>query len=168
MSITWDPTINAGHVLTALGFLFTGGALIVSARSLRRTAMVQRGEFLLELTERYFKDDAVRAFYYQVDWGSWTFSDAAFPHSEAERLLDRLLYSFDEIGQVLRIGAITRDEAGVFAFQASRVLRNDEVAAYLAMLDKDYRAEGLDRAHAGARYLVESVAPTMGVSRRAA
>jgi hypothetical protein len=157
--LDWDPRVNLGHLLTALGFLFTGVSVLFAGWGLKRSATTQRADFLLKMTERYFEDDDVRALYYQVDWGTWTFDFAGLPRSENERLLDRLLYSFDEIGQLLRMGVLDKQQAGLFAFQASRVLRNAEVRKYLALLDRDYRAEGLGEAHADARYLLTTVIP---------
>ena len=55
------------------------------------------------------------------------------------------------------MGVLDRQQASLFAFQASRVLRNKEVQNYLALLDSDYQAEGLEGAHADARYLLTTV-----------
>ncbi len=157
--LTWDPQFNLGHLLTAFGFLFTGASVLFAGWGLRRNATIQRADFLLKMTERYFKDDGVRTLYYRVDWRDWTLDSAGLPRSENARLLDRLLYMFDEIGQLLRMGVLDKQQASLFAFQASRVLRNKEVQKYLALLDRDYQAEDLEQAHADARYLLATVIP---------
>jgi hypothetical protein len=155
----WDPKIDLGNVLTGIGFLFTFATLLFAGLTLRKTARVQRAEYLLKLTERYFKNREVRAFYYALDWNTWTFDSNQLPLGKEERLLDALLYSFDEIGQVLRLGVLDKDQARIFAFQASRVLGNKQVKKYLSMLDADYKKEGLGNAHPDARYLVSEVIP---------
>ncbi|HEU0054366.1 MAG TPA: hypothetical protein VFQ39_14360, partial [Longimicrobium sp.] len=74
------------------------------------------------------------------------------------RWLDQLIYTFDLIGQVLRMKAVTANEVQIFAFQASRVLRNSEVRKYLEWLDREYERENRPTpAHADARYLAAAV-----------
>jgi hypothetical protein len=153
----WSPKVDLGNVLTALGFLFTAATVLFAAMTLRKTVRVQRAEYLLKLTERYFKNEEVRKFYYSVDWNKWAFDMGQFTSSDEERWLDSLLYSFDEVGHVLRLGVLDESQARLFAFQASRVFGNEQVQKYLRVLDADYRDEGLNEAHSDARYLVSRV-----------
>ena len=157
----WNPKIDLGNILSGIGFLLTFVTVLFAGLTLRKTVRVQRADFLLKLTERYFKSEEVRDFYYQLDWDKWTFSPDKFTSSKEERLLDTLLYSFDEIGQVLRLGVLDETQARIFAFQASRVLGNKEVQKYLQMLDNDYKAEGLSQSHPDARYLVKRLIPEL-------
>jgi hypothetical protein len=155
----WSPKVDLGNILSGIGFLLTFVTVFFAGLALRKTARVQRADFLLKLTERYFKSEEVRDFYYQLDWDKWSFSPDQFISSKEERLLDTLLYSFDEIGQVLRLGVLDEAQGRIFAFQASRVLGNEQVQNYLRMLDNDYRNEGLSEAHPDARYLVKRLIP---------
>ena len=155
----WDPKVSLGNIITGIISLLTFGSFLFAGLTLLKTVRVQRADFLLKLTERYFKSEEVRAFYYRVDWDQWVFDAKGFQSSEEERLLDTLLYSFDEIGQVLRLGVLDDNQARIFAFQAARVLRNQQVQKYLETLDSDYRSEGLKEAHSDARYLVRKLIP---------
>jgi hypothetical protein len=159
MPFEWSPKVDLGNILSGIGFLLTFATVLFAGLTLRKTVRVQRADFLLKLTERYFKSEEVRDFYYQLDWDQWRFSPDQFIASKEERLLDSLLYSFDEIGQVLRLGVLDETQARIFAFQASRVLDNEEVQKYLRMLDADYKGEGLNEAHPDARYLVSRLIP---------
>jgi hypothetical protein len=153
--LQWDPEFNLGNVLTALGLFFTGATVLFAGIGLQRSVRTQRAEFLLKLTQRYFEDNEVRRLYYQVDWETQPLNLGG--GSDDERRLDRLLYLYDEIGEVLRLRVLNKEQASVFAFQAVRVLRNSYVRDYMKMVDGDYRAEGLIQSHAGARYLVTSI-----------
>jgi hypothetical protein len=164
MPFEWSPKVDLGNILSGIGFLLTFVTVLFAGLALRKTVRVQRADFLLKLTERYFKSEEVRDFYYQLDWDKWSFSLDQFIASKEERLLDSLLYSFDEIGQVLRLGVLDKTQARIFAFQASRVLGNEEVQKYLRILDADYRDEGLSGAHPDARYLVSRLIPERRVS----
>src|SRR3954470_23553474 len=143
-TLQWDPKIDLGNILTAAGFILTAATVLFAAITLRSSVRVRRAEYLLKLTERYFKDADVRKFYYKVDWGNWQLEGTIGSGSDEERWLDSLLYSFDEIGHVLRLGVLNENDARLFAFQASRVLQNEHVSSYLKMLDDDYRKEGLN------------------------
>jgi hypothetical protein len=162
--IEWNPKVDLGNILTGIGFLLTFVTVLFAWFTLRKTVRVQRADFLLKLTERYFKSEEVREFYYRLDWDDWTLSPDQFTSSKEERLLDSLLYSFDEIGQVLRLGVLDENQARIFAFQASRVLGNEQVQEYLRRLDTDYRSEGLSLAHPDARYLVNRLIPERRIS----
>jgi hypothetical protein len=156
-TLQWDPKVDLGNILTAAGFILTAATVLFAAITLRASVRVRRAEYLLKLTERYFKDAEVRKSYYKVDWGDWRLEGSIGSGGNEERWLDSLLYSFDsfdEIGHVLRLGVLNESDARLFAFQASRVLQNEHVSNYLKMLDDDYRKEGLSEAHSGARYLV--------------
>jgi hypothetical protein len=155
--LKWDPTVKLGDVLTGIGFLVTALSVLFAGLTLRRTIKVQRGDFLLKLTERYFQDAEVRALYLKIDWNQWTFDRRKLGNDPEEHLLDRLLYLFDEIGQLLRLGVLDKRQAAVFAFQASRVFRNKDIQEYLRLLDSDYGKEGLGIAHCDARYLVREL-----------
>jgi hypothetical protein len=157
--LEWSPKIDIGNVLTGIASLMTFVTLLLALLSLRKTVRVQRADFLLKLTERYFKNEEVRDFYYKIDWEVPSLNLDQVALSKEERLLDSLLYSFDEIGAVLRLGVIDEKQARIFAFQASRVLHNEYVKSYLKMLDADYDIEGLKESHPDARYLVNRLIP---------
>jgi hypothetical protein len=157
LNLQWDPTFKPGDILTAIGFLLTAVSVLFAGFTLRRTIKVQRGDFLLKLTERYFQDKALQDLYLKIDWGKSTFDPRNLGNDPEERLLDRLLYLFDEIGQLLRLGVLDKRQASIFAFQASRVFRNEKIREYLRILDSDYRGEGLEVAHGDARYLVREL-----------
>jgi len=157
VNFDWDPTVKLGDILTAAGFFLTFMSVFFAGFALRQNIRVQRGDFLLKLTERYFKDTAIRDLYYKIDWGEWIFDPRKLGDDPEEQLLDRLLYLFDEIGQLFRLGVLDKHQAAIFAFQASRVLGNRGVREYLRLLDSDYQSEGLELAHPDAQYLVKKL-----------
>src|SRR5687767_6853734 len=112
--LTWNHEINFSDILTAVGLLLTAGSVFFAGRSLQRNNRVHNADFLLQLTERYFKDKDVRNFYYKVDWGKYKYKPTRFRLSREEYLLDQLLHSFDEIGETFRLGVLDEKQARLF------------------------------------------------------
>ncbi|MCA1594060.1 MAG: hypothetical protein LC754_15700 [Acidobacteria bacterium] len=157
-SLQWNPEVKLGDVLTLIGFVLTLTGLYFANVQLRRNTKVQRAQFLMDTTERYFSDVEVRKFYYRIDYKKFRFDPDKFMGSDEERWLDSLLYTFDVIGRMVKMGALTATEVEIFAFQASRVLRNSEVKKYLNLLNRDYEIEGRPTpAHEDALSLVETL-----------
>lgn len=151
----WNPELGWEQIFTLFGFIAAVISLIFAAREVRRNTLAQRAGFLLTLTERYFADNEIRKFYYQIDYHHFIFDLKSFVGSDEERWLDTLLYTFDVIGSLVRMNGVTINEVKIFAFQASRVLNNPEVKKYLAWLDEQYRREGKAYiAHEDARFLI--------------
>lgn len=157
-SLQWNSEISIGDILTIVGFIFTIISLVFAGVQLRRNTSVQRAQFLLDITERYFRDSEIRKFFYDLDYRNFTLDFQKFIGSDEERWLDSLLYTFDVIGQMVKTGVVTREEVDVIGFQASRVLRNPEVQKYLEWLDGEHKREGrTERAHDDARFLAETL-----------
>jgi hypothetical protein len=150
--LQWKSEIGVGDILTFLGFLAAAGGLVFTAVQLRLGTRVQRAQFLLDTTERYFADTDVRRLYYDIDYNKFslafvggepntfqrgTNTPKPFIGSDEERWLDNLLYTFDVIGRVAELKALNSNEARLFAFQAARVFKNPDIVQYLAWLDKE-------------------------------
>jgi hypothetical protein len=158
VSLQWNPEVKPGDVLTLIGFFLTLVGLFFAIRQLRQNTRVQRAQFLMDTTERYFSDSEVRKFYYKLDYDKFTFKLDTFMGSDDERWLDSLLYTFDVIGRMVKMNALTANEVDILAFQASRVLKNSEVKKYLDWLNGEYKKEGRPTpAHADALFLVETL-----------
>ncbi len=153
----WKAEIGIGDVLTFLGFLAAAAGLVFTAIQIRRGAKTQRAQFLLETTERYFGDTEGRRLYYVIDYGTFKLdfengnpkmvhrsgiAKKPFIGSDEERWLDNLLYTLDVIGRIAELGALTRQEARIFAFQAARVFKNADVRSFLAWLDEERKRFG--------------------------
>jgi len=160
------PLGNVAQLVSAAVALI---GVLVGLRQLQRYIRVQRAQFLLATTERYFGDQEVRRLYYDIDYGRFeiTFEKGVpvkvtrgdsqpkdFIGGDEERLLDSLLYTFDTIGRIVKVGALSRKEARVFAFQAKRVLSNSAVRKYLDWVNEQRKLLGGEvPAHAAADIL---------------
>lgn len=170
--VTWDPQLGWGEVISALAFLAAGGGLWFAGCQLRDATKVRRAQFLLSATERYFLDAEVRKLYYDIDYGkfaiqfnkrgeptTYTRCEAEakpFIGSDEERYLDGLLYTFDTIGRIVDIGALSMTEAKLFSFQARRVFGDSSVVRLLAWLNREReRFGGEVPAHQAGRWLAE-------------
>ena len=156
--VCWKPEVGVGDIITTLSVIVTAVGVWFAYDQLRRGVRQEHAQFLMGLTERYFADNDVRKFYYELENGKFVFEPATFAGSEQERWLDHLIYTFDVIGWAVKTNSLTPSEAEIFAFQASQVLKNDEVVKYLAWLDDEYARQGRPvPAHKDAKDLVETL-----------
>lgn len=163
------------QLLTAFADLFTSFLTVViivlAFRELRLNTRVQRAQFLLDATNRYFSSGPERELYYDIDYRrlridfnqgepATVFRERGeskpFLGSEEEHQLDNMLYNFDIIGRILEMGALDRRDARIFAFQAKRVLYNSEVQKYLVWVTSQRIMFGGEvPAHRAAQKLVD-------------
>jgi hypothetical protein len=155
--IRWNPDIRIGDFLTLFGFALTATSLFFAGVGLRRNARLQRAQYLLNITDRFFGDNDVRRFFYRLNYNQFVFDQEKFQHSDDERWLDSLLYTFDLIGRMVSMGILTINEVEIIAFQASRVLDNPEVKKYLDWLEPGYKDIIGRRAHEDARLLADKL-----------
>lgn len=147
-------------------------AILLAFRELRLNTRVQRAQFLLNATNRYFSDGPERDLYYDIDYRRLKIdfehgepstvsrgekgTTKPFLGSEEEHQLDNMLYNFDIIGRILEMGALDPRDARIFAFQAKRVLSNSEVQKYLVWVTSQRIVFGGEiPAHRAAQKLVD-------------
>ena len=91
-------------------------------RELHLNTKVQKAQFLLDVTERYFSNemfaDSLPAGLEHVQY-----DPEKFRGSDEERWLDGLLYNLDVVGRIVRMGTLAIDDVDIIAYQASRVIR---------------------------------------------
>ena len=162
-----NEQLGAGDWADIITALVTSVGIMLAYWELRRNTRVQRGQFLMGATERYFAESDARRLFYDIDYEVFkiNFIDGVpvtvtrggqedveeervlpFIGSEEERSLDNLLYTFDVIGRLVELGSMSIREAEIFAFQAKRVLRNESVQKYVEWVNSER-----DRFHVKAR-----------------
>ena len=140
--MTFDPSISIGHVILACGFIATTIGLLLNVVALRRTLKVQRLDYLYRVTHDLFADSEFRRFFYQLDYGRFTFDADSFRESDAELHLDRLLYTYDLIGRLIRNGVVNVSDVSNVSFEISQICTNAEVRRYLDWLETEYKTHG--------------------------
>lgn len=147
-----DTQLSAGEWASIITAIVTSVGILLAYFELHRSTRIQRGQFLLGATERYFAESEARRLFYDIDYNRFRINfiegDPAtverngqeakpFMRSEEERSLDSLLYTFDVIGRLVDLGSLDIREAEIFAFQAKRVLENESVLQYVEWINKD-------------------------------
>jgi hypothetical protein len=140
-----NSQLGAGDWADIITALVASVGILLAYLELRRNTRVQRGQFLMDVTERYFADSEARRLFYDIDYNQFEIhfiggrpatvvrgnqEGHPFIGSEEERSLDNLLYTFDVIGRLVELDSLSMKEAEIFAFQAKRVLRNESVQQY--------------------------------------
>lgn len=166
-----DTQLGAGDWASIITAVVTSVGILLAYLELHRSTRIQRGQFLLGATERYFAESEARRLFYDIDYGRFQINfiegDPAtvergagqeakpFMRSEEERALDNLLYTFDVIGRLVDLGSLDVREAELFAFQAKRVLENEYVLKYVEWINRDRARFGVKApAHQAAFKLV--------------
>ena len=140
--MTFDPTFSIGHVIIACGFIATTIGLLMNALQLRRTTKVQRLDYLYRITHDLFADQDFRRFFYQLDYGRFKFDAESFRESDEELHLDRLLYTYDLVGRLIRNGVVELTDISNVSFEISQISSNPEVRLYLEWLETEYETHG--------------------------
>jgi len=139
-----------------IGILLTLASVTFAGRQLQRSRQANQAQFLFNITTWYLSDDALREFFYKLDYNAWKFDERTFPGSEDEPKLDKMLFVFDLLERLIESKHMSLNDLRILAFEASQVLHNPEVERYLTWLDKEYRLVGQPTpAYAGARRLAK-------------
>src|SRR5215210_7254383 len=80
---------------------------VVAVLTLRRNSRVQKAQFIANLSRDFFQDSDLRKFFYKIDYEKFRFDPttvAEFKGSEDERHLDALLYQYNMVGRLVRLG----------------------------------------------------------------
>jgi len=142
---TFNNELSIGTVIIFLGFLATSIGLGLNFLQLRRTAKVQRNDFLFKVTNDLFTDSEFRKFFYKIDYEKFKFdSDNPnnFKETDDERHLDALLYRYDLLSRLVRTKILTLSDIEFAAFEIVQVMKNTEVNKYLTWLDNEFDTYG--------------------------
>lgn len=130
--------INAALLLvTALG-------VIAAFWQVRAGARAQRATFLKDLYMQLRTDTEVAKAFYLIEYGEFIY-DQDFHGSELEPKIDRLLTLIDLVCEMRNQKVITKREMLFFAYQFSRVARDESIQRYLSFLNHFYARNGLNR-----------------------
>jgi hypothetical protein len=118
---------------------------VVAVVTLIRNSRVQKAQFIANLVKDLFQDGDLRKFYYKVDYEKFHFDPekvSDFKESEDERHLDALLYHYNTVGRLVRLGVISQDDVEFLLFEIVQVFKNSEVEKYIAWLDSEFKKFG--------------------------
>lgn len=149
--------LSIADIVGLIGLFLTGFGLIFTALQLRQNNITRRSETLVSIINQYFSDASQRKMFYKLDYNKFQFNPETFTGSDDEQALDGILYNLDVIGKLLRIGAITLEEARIFEFEAQRVFSNKEVIKYLDWFEKDIVNLDVNIPFQNAQYLSEQL-----------
>jgi hypothetical protein len=161
--IQWSWEVKLGDVIAAAAFLIASVSLLVSARSFRKTSRAQQVKSLFDVVNQHFSSAAVLKLFDKLDMNKnnphvYKFPGSYNPGDTDTATPSKLLYAFDVVGRMLRLGILTRKDVNLIAFRVYRTLKNEEVEKFLQYLDGDYKQFSPDfRAHDDARYLFEKL-----------
>lgn len=128
-------------VALAVAIISAGVAIL----TLRRNSRVQKAQFVANLTRDFFQDSDLRRFFYRIDYERFRFDSkevAEFKGSEDERHLDALLYQYNMVGRLVRVGVISPEDVEFLLFEIVQVFKNADVKRYIAWLDTEFEKFG--------------------------
>jgi hypothetical protein len=126
------------------GFLGTILGLIFAGLQVRKNTQTQRANFLLQLANRDLDKDGGWDLFFKIEIDKFTMPDMReFDDSEEAVALDALLYHFNLIGRMVRMGVISLAEANFFKYEIKTVLGNKQVLDYLKWFEKENKIKEL-------------------------
>lgn len=165
--IQLDLTISIGDLIAIVfgtlglaGLFFAYVQLRMTRQSSADNAVSARAGFILEVNKLLHGNRENLEFFYRLDYDqretSFRFDQEAFPNSNDELCLDRLLYLLAYVGSLLRRRIVDVDDLLWMRFVIRTVLGNQEVHKYLEWIQSKDQVPG----HSGfldAIYLYEKV-----------
>lgn len=127
----------------ALVVAMTGA--VVAVLTLLRNSRVQKAQFIANLTKDFFQDSDLRKFFYKIDYERFRFDPAnvaEFKGSEDERYLDALLYQYNMVGRLVRLGVVSQEDMEFLLFEMVQVFKNADVKKYIAWLEGEFEKFG--------------------------
>jgi hypothetical protein len=118
---------------------------VVAVLTLLRNSRVQKAQFIANLTKDFFQDSDLRKFFYKVDYEKFRFDPtkvAEFKGSEDERHLDALLYQYNMVGRLVRLGVISQEDVEFLLFEMVQVFKNTEIQKYITWLETEFEKFG--------------------------
>jgi|APSaa5957512622_1039677.scaffolds.fasta_scaffold127193_1 hypothetical protein len=128
----FDSTISLGNILTMLSMLI---GILLAFWQLRVSNKQNRAQFILALMDKHFNNDNTLQMLYLLEYNKFKFNEQKFPLSSEEKMLDKLLYTFDQIATLYDFGIIKRKDLCLIEYDFLRVFENVEVQKYFHFLD---------------------------------
>jgi hypothetical protein len=137
--------VNPSEVATTVAATAAAIGVVVAAVQFWRNARVQQAQFVSNLIRDHFEREELRRFFYRVDYEEFEFSKedlAGFKGSDDERLLDELLYKYNHVAQLVRLGVIALSDIEFIMFEMIQIFKNTAVIEYISWLDGEYAKHG--------------------------
>lgn len=125
-----EPTVTIGELLTSSGVIVTAIGLMLNIVRIRKEAIRNRSEFMLNLRNQFISNDGMNEIFYKLEHGKLRREDIR-SGSEDERNLDKLLYFYDGIARHYEAGNIKQKDLECMAYEFIRVSKNSAVRDYI-------------------------------------
>ncbi|HEX9074247.1 MAG TPA: hypothetical protein VF932_00645 [Anaerolineae bacterium] len=150
--MVWKPDFGPGEVINLIAFFAAGVGLILAYRQLRQAATTARAEFVKSLVSDFYGNSSIHEAFYQIDCGLLPVDGiigdkdqdlASF--KEIEKATDSLLAYLDMVGRLVKLRAITEQDARALEYEFVTCYKSPEIQKYLTYLDNLYlhRGQGL-------------------------
>lgn len=139
--MTIDFTITIGDILSLIGILI---AILLAFWQLSITNKQNRSEIILGMMDKHIADAETLQMLYMLEYGNFSFEPDKFPMSAEEKILDKLLYSFDQIAKLHELGILKKEDLSLIEYDYLRVFTNIEVQKYFKFLDSTPNGFAID------------------------
>jgi hypothetical protein len=120
----------------ALGATFAGIGLWLSVAQSLRTNAQARAAVVAKCLERFTDDEDMQAIFYEIEYSRFVYEKASFHDSAQEKQLDKLLMHFATAALAWRAGLLKAEDLEPLQYLVRRILRNQGVVGYLAVVNE--------------------------------
>lgn len=152
-----DPKL--GDLLTIIGWVLTILGLYLTLLQIQKNNAVNRSRFMLDFMHQHFSDKGIVDFFDKMDWHGED-GHEIMSNKDDELSADKILYSLDLLGMMLKNNVLTRDEINIIAWRINRFWKSGKVSRYIDFLDSEYKNLGAEQCHTMAKYLVSQLPKT--------
>lgn len=130
--MVFENTYTVGDILAAISILVVILGGVFSLIQWNKKQLLQRGEYITQLTEKIRTDEDIKEIIYLMDYNDEVWYTADFHRSgDFERKVDKTLSYFSYICYLKKKRLITSSEFEFFEYEIRRILMNDQVVKYL-------------------------------------
>jgi len=142
--MTWNPEICLGDLLNSILVVAAVTGLLLTCRQLKQTADTVRAGFIRSLVTDFYGNPSIYDAFYHVDCGILSIEGIinGTEEEEMEKSLDSMLCYLDMVARLVKLKAITRQDAMVLEYELVTCYKSEEIQTYLAYLDELYLRRG--------------------------
>ena len=127
-----ETSITFGDIITLVSLLV---GILLAFWQLNVSNKQNRAQIILGMMDKHYGDDNMLQMLYLLEYETFIFDKTKFPMCPEEKMLDKLLYTFEQVAKLYEMGILKRKDLSLIEYDYLRVFTNNEVQKYFQFLD---------------------------------
>lgn len=118
----------------AIGTVAAAAGLALTVVQSRKTNLITRAGLVAACLKTFSEDEEIQDAFYDLEYGAFAYSEE-FHNTPQERKIDKLLRHLSNLALAWQAKLLTISDVSPVKYYVLRVVRNEEIAKYLAFMD---------------------------------